>query len=59
MFGLFKKDPIKQLSKQYDKVMEEQFRLSRTNRKLADEKYAEAEVIMQKIEQLKKTGKAS
>ncbi len=59
MFGLFKKDPIKQLSKKYDKVMEEQFRLSRTNRKLADEKYAEAEVIMQKIEQLKKSGKAS
>lgn len=59
MFGIFKKDPVKQLSKQYDKVLEEQFRLSRTNRKLADEKYAEAEAIMQKIEQLKKTGKAS
>lgn len=53
MFKLFKKDPSKSLQKQYDKLMEENFHLSRTNRKLADQKYAEAEAVMQKIEALK------
>lgn len=53
MFKFFKKDPYKALQKQYDKLMEENFQLSRTNRKLADEKYAEAEAVMQKIESLK------
>ena len=54
MFNLFKKDPLKQLTKQYDQLMEESFRLSKTNRKLADQKYAEADVIMQKMVDLKK-----
>ena len=53
MFGLFKKDLSKQLIKKYDKLMYEAFELSRINRKLADQKYAEAEVIMQKLENLK------
>ncbi len=53
MFKLFKKDPLKQLTKQYDQLMEESFLLSRKDRKSADQKYAEAEVIMQKIEALK------
>lgn len=57
MFNLFKKDPLKQLAKQYDQLMEESFHLSRTDRKLADQKYAEADVIMQKMEDLKKTQK--
>jgi hypothetical protein len=34
--------------------MEESYVLSRTNRKLADQKYAEAEAVMQKLEALKK-----
>lgn len=49
MFTIFKKDPKKSLQKQYDKLMEESFVLSRTNRKLADQKYAEAEATMKKI----------
>lgn len=49
MFNIFKRDPKKSLQKQYDKLMEESFVLSRTNRKLADQKYAEAEAVMQKI----------
>lgn len=53
MFKLFKKNPSKQLMKQYDKLMEENFLLSRTNRKLADQKYAEAEAVLKKIEALK------
>jgi hypothetical protein len=40
--------------KQYDRLMEESYVLSRTNRKLADQKYAEAEAVMQKLEALKK-----
>lgn len=56
MFGLFKKDPTKSLHKKYDKLMEEFFYLSKTNRKLADEKYAEAEAVMQQIEDLKNAG---
>jgi len=49
MFKFLKKDPAKRLQKRYDKLMEESYNLSRTNRKLADQKYAEAEVIMQQI----------
>jgi len=54
MFGLFKKDPLKTLQKEYDKLMEESFLLSKTNRKQADEKFAAAEAIMSKIEALRK-----
>jgi hypothetical protein len=54
MFNFFKKDPSQRLTKEYDKLMEESYILSRSNRKLADQKYAEAEAVMQKIEALKK-----
>ena len=53
MFGLFKKDSVKGLTKKYDKLMEQSFHLSKTNRKLADQKYAEAEAIMNQIQGLK------
>lgn len=49
MFQFLKKNPAKGLQKQYDKLKEESFLLSRTNRKLADQKYAEAEAVMEKI----------
>ena len=53
MFGLFKKDPTKSLQKKHDKLMEEAFLLSRTNRRLSDQKYAEADMVMVQIEALK------
>lgn len=53
MFNLFKKNPSQRLMKEYDKLMEDAYILSRTNRKLADQKYAEAEAVMKKIEGLK------
>ena len=53
MFGLFRKDPSRKLQKKYDKLMEEFFLLSKTNRRLADKKYAEAEEVMQQLEDLK------
>mgnify|MGYP000203419688 CR=1 FL=1 len=55
MFGLFKKDPIKTLVRKHDKLMEEAFLLSRTNRRQSDEKYAEAQAVQQEIDALKAT----
>ena len=53
MFGLFKgKSEIEKLQKQYQKLTEEAFRLSKTDRKASDEKQVEAEEIMKKIESL-------
>lgn len=55
MFGLFKKDPVKALIKKHDKLTEEAFVLSRTNRRLSDQKYAEADAVQQKIDALRST----
>ncbi|WP_232526595.1 Lacal_2735 family protein [Marinilabilia rubra] len=51
--NLFKKDPKKKLAKQYEKLMQEAYKLSTVNRRLSDEKYAEAEEVVKKIEALK------
>lgn len=53
MFGLFKKDPSKSLLKKHDKLMGEAFLLSRTNRRQADQKYTEADLVKLQIEALK------
>ncbi|SES84699.1 hypothetical protein SAMN05444285_102258 [Draconibacterium orientale] len=53
MFGLFKKDSVKALHKKYDKLTEEAFLLSCTNRRLSDQKYAEAEAVQQEINALR------
>ncbi|MGH1383652.1 Lacal_2735 family protein [Kordia sp.] len=53
MFGLFKKKTEKEkLYDQYTKLTKEAFDLSTSNRKLSDQKTAEAEAIMKKIEAL-------
>lgn len=53
MFGLFKgKSEIEKLQKQYKKLQEEAFRLSKTDRKASDQKYLQAEEVMKKIESL-------
>jgi len=57
MFGLFKSDPLKKLTKKYDRLMEEAYSMSHTNRKLSDQKYAEADAIMNEIEKLKAASK--
>ena len=57
MFGLFKSDPIKKLTKKYDRLMEEAYSMSDTNRKLSDQKYAEADAVMNEIEKLKAASK--
>ncbi len=53
MFGLFKKDPIKELQKQYQKLMEEAMQIQRSGDiKAYAIKVAEAEEIMKQIEAL-------
>ncbi|MEX2597587.1 MAG: Lacal_2735 family protein [Salibacteraceae bacterium] len=54
MFEFFKKkSAAEKLKDQYAKLMQESFQLSSSNRKLADAKLAEAEVIGLKIQELK------
>lgn len=49
MFNYFRKNKEKKLRKRYDKLMEEAYQLSKVNRKLSDEKYVEAEKLMDEI----------
>jgi len=54
MFGLFKKaSPIEKLQKEYSKIMQEAYNLSKTDRTASDAKTAEANAILEKIEALK------
>jgi hypothetical protein len=51
MFGLFKrKSKVVLLNEKYKKAMEESFNLSKTNRSLADKKYADADRILKQLE---------
>lgn len=53
MFNLFKKKTEKEkLQIQYEKLMEESFKLSKTNRSKSDAKVAEAEIILKKLEKI-------
>ena len=53
MFGLFKKKSEKEiLNNKYKKLLEDAYKLSTTNRKKSDEKYAEADELMKQIERL-------
>jgi len=53
MFGLFKKDPKAKLEAKYKSLLEEAFRLSKTDRTASDAKTAEAEEVLREIEKLK------
>lgn len=55
MFGLFKKkSEVEKLQEKYNSLMKEWHTLSSTNRAESDKKYAEAQVISEKIEALQK-----
>lgn len=55
MFGLFKKKTeLEKLQEKYKKLMSEWHKLSTTNRAKSDEKYAEAQIILEKIDKLNK-----
>lgn len=54
MFNPFKKtSKIDQLQKKYAKLMEEAYQISTVNRAKSDSKYAEADLILNAIKQLK------
>ncbi|MRT17319.1 Lacal_2735 family protein [Vitellibacter sp. q18] len=53
MFGIFKKKTEKEvLQLKYQKLQRESFELSRTNRKLSDQKAFEANEILKQLENL-------
>lgn len=53
MFGLFKKKTEKEkLQAKHEKLLQEAFNLSKTNRKASDEKTAEADKVAKAIAQL-------
>lgn len=55
MFGLFKKkSQLDQLNDQYQALLKESHTLSTVDRKASDEKIAEAEKILLKIQELQK-----
>ena len=55
MFNFFrKKSELEKLEIQFNKLLEECHQLSKTNRKLSDEKYAMAQELVPLIEELKK-----
>jgi len=53
----WKKSPTNKLKKKYEQLMQEAFVLSKTDRKKADEKTAEAEAVMNELEALINKGK--
>lgn len=54
MFKLFKsKSKLEVLQEEYEKLMSEWHKLSSTDRRKSDEKYAEAQKILDQIEVLK------
>ncbi len=55
MFGLFKKDPVKKLQKEYEKLMEEAMQIQRSGDiKGYAAKVAEAEKVQEEIDRLQK-----
>lgn len=53
MLGLFKKkSPVEKLQAQYEKLMSESHKLSQVNRAAGDQKYAEAQEVLDQIEAL-------
>lgn len=56
MFNIFKKkSEVDRLNKEYAMLMEKWHKLGKIDRKAADEVYAKAEVVANKIEGLKNT----
>lgn len=59
MFGIFKKkSKADQLQKKYEKLLSESYALSKSNRTLGDQKFSEAQAVLDEIEKLKKSGEA-
>ena len=55
MFKLFKKkSELEILNSKYRKLLEESHKFSNINRRLSDEKIAEASIVLDKIQQIEK-----
>jgi hypothetical protein len=55
MFGLFKKkNAIEKLQDKHKKLLEEAFKLSKSNRSASDQKQFEAQQVLEEIEALQK-----
>ena len=55
MFNIFKKaSPLQKLYKKQEQILREAHQLSKTNRSLSDQKYHEAEELLNKIKELEK-----
>ena len=55
MFGIFKKkSEVEKLQDSYKKLMEEAFKLQSINRSDSDQKYLEADAVLNKIEAIEK-----
>ncbi len=53
MFGLFKKRSEKEkLTENYNKLMQEAYELSKINRTASDNKYAQADAVLKKLDSL-------
>jgi hypothetical protein len=53
MFGLFKKKSEKEkLTESYNKLMQEAYELSKINRTASDNKYAQADAVLKKLDSL-------
>lgn len=60
MFGLFKKkSKVEILKKKYNKLLEESYKLSHTDRTASSFKAAEAEEVMKEIELLQQQNSSS
>jgi len=58
MIGLFKKKSTSdKLRTKFQKLMEEAYSLSKINRTLSDQKYAEAHELQKQIDELESEGK--
>ena len=58
MFNIFKKSsPLQKLYKKQEKLLREAHALSKSNRSLSDQKYHEAEELLNEIKELEKNGK--
>lgn len=54
MFNLFKKKTeIEKLQEEYEKLMEQSFKLSTSNRAASDKKVEEAELVLKKMDALR------
>ena len=55
MFGLFKKDPVKKLQKEYERLLEQSMHAQRNGKiELYGQLYEQASKINEQIEQIKK-----